>query len=173
MADIYIYEKGTYRGAFGAYASGDKLKVAVESGVVKYYRNGTLLYTSTQAPTLPLRADASIYSTGAVLQRREAGRRVGQRALRVTRASVASAARKSDDEGVPGAEIRRPLTSMRFSPYPGPRSAAPSGSRVIALRIVRPGTQGKLTTKGPQPVIRNACLAASAPPAQRERLSPL
>ena len=65
---IYIYEKGIYRGSFGAYASGDKLKVAVESGVVKYYRNGTLLYTSTQAPTLPLRADASIYSAGTTIQ---------------------------------------------------------------------------------------------------------
>ena len=63
-----VFEKGTSRGSFGAYASGDKLKVAIESGVVKYYRNGTLLYTSTQAPTLPLRADASIYSTGAALQ---------------------------------------------------------------------------------------------------------
>ena len=38
---LYIFEKGTYRGSFGAYASGDKLKVAVESGVVKYYRNGS------------------------------------------------------------------------------------------------------------------------------------
>ena len=68
MASSYIYEKGTYRGSFGAYAPGDKLKVAVESGVVKYYRNGTLLYTSTQTPTLPLRADASIYSAGTTIQ---------------------------------------------------------------------------------------------------------
>ena len=42
--------------------------MAVESGVVKYYRNGTLLYTSTQTPTLPLRVDTSIYSTGAALR---------------------------------------------------------------------------------------------------------
>ena len=65
---IYIFEKGTYRGSFGAFAPGDKLKVAVEAGVVKYYRNGTHLYTSLQAPTLPLRADASLSSAGAMVQ---------------------------------------------------------------------------------------------------------
>ena len=64
---LQIYEKGTYCGSFEAYAPGDKLKVAAESGVVKYYRNGTLLYTSTQAPILPLRADTSLYSTGTAL----------------------------------------------------------------------------------------------------------
>jgi len=47
---LSIYESGTDRGSFGTYAAGDRLKVAVENGVVKYYRNGTLLYTSTVAP---------------------------------------------------------------------------------------------------------------------------
>jgi hypothetical protein len=65
---LFVFEKGTNRGSFGAYVAGDKIKVAVESGVVKYYRNNTLLYTSTQAPALPLRVDASIYSTGTTVQ---------------------------------------------------------------------------------------------------------
>ena len=65
---LHVFEKGTYRGTFAAYAAGDKLKVAAESGVVKYYHNGTLLYTSAQTPTFPLRADIALYSTGATLQ---------------------------------------------------------------------------------------------------------
>ena len=50
---LLVFEKGVYRGSFGAYAAGDILRVAVESGVVKYYRNGALLYTSLQAPASP------------------------------------------------------------------------------------------------------------------------
>src|SRR5947207_14371721 len=37
----------------------------MESGVVKYYRNGTLLYTSTIAPTYPLQVDTSLNTVGA------------------------------------------------------------------------------------------------------------
>src|SRR6185295_8535638 len=33
---LCIYEASTSRGCFGAYASGDTLRVAVEGGVVKY-----------------------------------------------------------------------------------------------------------------------------------------
>jgi uncharacterized repeat protein (TIGR01451 family) len=64
---LLVYEKGTQRGSFGTYAAGDTLRVAVASGVVRYYRNGALLYTSAQVPTLPLRVDASLYSTGATV----------------------------------------------------------------------------------------------------------
>ena len=37
---LMVYEKGVYRGQFGAYAAGDTLRVSVESGVVKYWRKG-------------------------------------------------------------------------------------------------------------------------------------
>ena len=47
---IQVYENGTFKGTFGAYAPGDKLRVAVVGGVVKYRRNGTVFYTSTQGP---------------------------------------------------------------------------------------------------------------------------
>jgi RHS repeat-associated protein len=62
---LKIYEKGTYMGSFGSYSVGDVLRVAVESGTVKYYRNSTLLYTSGVSPTYPLRIDTSIYTPGA------------------------------------------------------------------------------------------------------------
>jgi parallel beta-helix repeat protein len=51
--------------AFATYVTGDVFKVAVELGVVKYYKNGILLYTSTVAPTYPLLIDTSLYSPGA------------------------------------------------------------------------------------------------------------
>jgi hypothetical protein len=61
---VEIFESGNYRGAFGTYTTGDILKVAVESSVVKYYKNGVLLYASTVAPTLPLLVDVSVNSAG-------------------------------------------------------------------------------------------------------------
>lgn len=64
---LYVYESGNYRGYFGSYATGDLLRVAVEGGVVKYKRNGVLVYTSAVAPVYPLLVDTSLYSTGATL----------------------------------------------------------------------------------------------------------
>ena len=64
---LYVYEGGTSRGYFGPYTTGDLLKVSIEGGQVKYRRNGTLLYTSTVAPSYPLLVDTSLYSNGATL----------------------------------------------------------------------------------------------------------
>ena len=64
---LQIYESGAYRGTFGTYAAGDRLRVALEEGVVKYSKNGTLLYTSTLSPVLPLRIDSSFYDPGSSL----------------------------------------------------------------------------------------------------------
>src|SRR5688572_21625333 len=59
---ITIHEGIGVYGVFGTYTTGDKLRVSIEGGVVKYRKNGTLLRTSTLAPTYPLYAGASIYS---------------------------------------------------------------------------------------------------------------
>jgi hypothetical protein len=69
MADgnLRVYEKGVPRGTFGRYASGDRLRVAVTAGVVRYYRNGALLYSSPTAPTYPLVVDTALYNPGATL----------------------------------------------------------------------------------------------------------
>jgi RHS repeat-associated protein len=64
---IFIYEGGVSRGTFGRYTAGDVLRVAVECGVVKYRKNGVLLYTSTIAPTYPLSVDSALYGTGDTL----------------------------------------------------------------------------------------------------------
>ncbi|HXB56240.1 MAG TPA: fibronectin type III domain-containing protein, partial [Vicinamibacteria bacterium] len=63
---LQVYEMGVSRGSFGTYATGDVVRVAVESGVVTYRRNGVLLYTSTAA-SYPLLVDTSLSTTGATL----------------------------------------------------------------------------------------------------------
>jgi RHS repeat-associated protein len=61
---LQIYEGGVYRGIFGSYTTSDQLKVAVEGGAVKYYKNGTLLYTSSVTPQYPLLVDTSLNTVG-------------------------------------------------------------------------------------------------------------
>ena len=63
---LEIVEKGVSKGSVGSYAVGDVLKVTV-SGVVKYYRNGTLLYTSLAVVKYPLYLDSSIKTPGGKL----------------------------------------------------------------------------------------------------------
>jgi hypothetical protein len=64
---LHIYEKGVYRGAFGTYATGDVLRVSVTGGVVRYFKNGAVFYSSTQPPTYPLLVDSWLYTQGATL----------------------------------------------------------------------------------------------------------
>lgn len=47
---VYVYENGTSRGQVGTWTSGDRFRVAVEGGVVKYKKNNTVLYTSQVSP---------------------------------------------------------------------------------------------------------------------------
>jgi hypothetical protein len=61
-----VRENNVYR-ADVPLAAGDTFKVAVEGGVVKYYQNGALFYTSAVAPTYPLLVDTSLLSAGATV----------------------------------------------------------------------------------------------------------
>ncbi len=65
---ICIFESGVNRGSYDDYAEGDTLRISLEGGTVKYYRNGVLLYTSSDIPTLPLSVDTSLYSNGASVE---------------------------------------------------------------------------------------------------------
>lgn len=65
--DLDAQENGTYRPLGTTYAVGDVLRVAVEGGAVKYYKNGTLLYTSTVAPTYPLQVDTSLLTANSTI----------------------------------------------------------------------------------------------------------
>jgi len=61
-----VRENNVYR-ADTPLAAGDRFKVAVEGGVVKYSKNGVLFYTSTVAPAYPLLVDSSLLSAGATV----------------------------------------------------------------------------------------------------------
>jgi len=59
-----VRESGTARTTTG-FVSGDVFRIAVESGVVKYYKNGVLFYTSALAPAYPLLVDSALASLNA------------------------------------------------------------------------------------------------------------
>lgn len=61
-----IRESGTYR-KDGTFAAGDRFRIVIEGGVVKYQRNGITVYTSATAPAFPLVLDAVIFSVGGSL----------------------------------------------------------------------------------------------------------
>jgi hypothetical protein len=49
------------------YSASDVLRVSSESGQIKYYKNGGLLYTSASSPTYPLLFDTSFDTTAATI----------------------------------------------------------------------------------------------------------
>ncbi len=59
---LFIYENGANVNWPGFYATGDTMRISVESGVVKYRKNGVVVYTSTATPTYPLLVDTSFYT---------------------------------------------------------------------------------------------------------------
>ncbi|HEX8220177.1 MAG TPA: discoidin domain-containing protein, partial [Chloroflexia bacterium] len=63
---VDLYVRGTRVRADLPYVVGDKLTVAIEQNTVKFYRNGTVWYsTSNSTITYPLLVDTSIYTQGA------------------------------------------------------------------------------------------------------------
>jgi hypothetical protein len=65
--NVVVREAGADRGQFGTYNAGDVLRVEVVERVVRYYRNGALLFTSTKAPVLPLLLDTALNQTGSTI----------------------------------------------------------------------------------------------------------
>jgi hypothetical protein len=61
-----IRESGRYRADTRA-AAGDVFSVVVESGVVKYYKNATVFYTSATSPTYPLTAVARLLNSSSTV----------------------------------------------------------------------------------------------------------
>lgn len=65
---IRVREGGALRGGdLGSYQAGDVFRVQVAGGVVTYWKNGILLYTSAGTPDFPLRVDTSLRTPGATL----------------------------------------------------------------------------------------------------------
>jgi hypothetical protein len=61
-----VRERNVYR-TEGRFVAGDVFRVALESGAVKYYKNGALVYTSTAIPGGPLVLDTTLVGTGATV----------------------------------------------------------------------------------------------------------
>jgi hypothetical protein len=64
--DASVYEFGTWK-ADTVFGTGDIFRIAIDNGIVKYTKNGTLVYTSTLQPTYPLRAYATLAGLGAAV----------------------------------------------------------------------------------------------------------
>ncbi|WP_438032988.1 M23 family metallopeptidase [Sorangium sp. So ce204] len=64
---VEILEQGYGKGYFGTYQAGDVFRVEVQSGQVRYLKNGAVFHTSSAAPTYPLELDTSLYDDGATI----------------------------------------------------------------------------------------------------------
>jgi len=62
-----VLENGIYAGGDTPYATGDVFRVAIVSGRVQYFRNGTFLRESAMTPTYPLLLDVALGSLGATV----------------------------------------------------------------------------------------------------------
>jgi hypothetical protein len=59
--------EGTIYRTEGRFAAGDRFRIAVEDGAVKYYKNGTLVYASKVAPALPVAFNTALFTLGAAV----------------------------------------------------------------------------------------------------------
>ena len=65
---IRIYEAGSYKGSYGGYAIGDKIRVDRTNGTITYKKNNTTLYTSATTMNNALVVDATIYHLGGTIE---------------------------------------------------------------------------------------------------------
>lgn len=62
-----VVENGVVMGKI-KYKPGNQFRIAVESGVVNYYKNGSVFYTSTASPVYPLLVNASLVDEMAAVE---------------------------------------------------------------------------------------------------------
>lgn len=70
---LLAVESGTSAGVIGTYAAGDSCAVAYDGTQVRYYKNGQVLRTVTEAIAFPLYPDSSFFTPGAVVVGLQAG----------------------------------------------------------------------------------------------------
>jgi YD repeat-containing protein len=82
-AQLQVLENGVLKTSVSNLASGDRLRIARTSGAIKYYRNGTLVYTSAVSSSAALYVDVSISSSnGTILNLNLSNDRTTQTTLR-------------------------------------------------------------------------------------------
>ena len=62
-----VYENGTYQTDGATVANNDVFKIEITSGVVRYYRNGSLIDTSSQTVSYPVKLVCSIKTPSATI----------------------------------------------------------------------------------------------------------
>ncbi len=63
-AVAYVHQNGTNMGSFGSYTADTLFRIEVKNGVVRYYMNGVLKYTSLVPVVYPLMVDCSLNTVG-------------------------------------------------------------------------------------------------------------
>ncbi len=63
--EVYIVENGAVLGPYGTYSAGNKFRVSIEGGMVKYYREEVVFHSHTVTVTYPLLVDTALLNTGA------------------------------------------------------------------------------------------------------------
>lgn len=66
-AVLQVYEAGALTADVGTYAAGDRFRIEVAGGAVRYLVNGGEVHVSTRAPTAPLLLDTALYSRNAAI----------------------------------------------------------------------------------------------------------
>lgn len=61
---LLIFEPGSITWV-GSYSTGDRLRISVDGGQVRYWKNGAVVFTSGRTAQYPLRFDASLATPGA------------------------------------------------------------------------------------------------------------
>jgi hypothetical protein len=102
---VEVREAGGYKTENG-FAAGDTFRIAVEGGVVKYLKNGSVFYTSTVQATYGLHVHVAMFDAGAAIANVTIG----------TGAAVASTT------SAPGASV---MTSARPQAQPRPAGSQP------------------------------------------------
>lgn len=65
-SEVYIYENGEPTGVnYGSYTTDTILSIIYENGIIKYYKDGSLVRSIPRLPGLPLYFDSSIYTLNA------------------------------------------------------------------------------------------------------------
>lgn len=96
---LHAYQNSTNRGSYGAYQTGDVIRVSVTAeGQVSLQRNGTTVYTWPGRATFPLNVDTSLYHVGATIQATTISGRV-KGTVRSRLASTPLLARVRDQNG--------------------------------------------------------------------------
>ena len=164
---VEVRESGAWKDSWPI-AAGDVHKIAVESGVVKYFQNGAVQYTSALAPTYPLIVDATLETVGSTVQNAVLGGTSGGSSVDTTPPAVALtapvggatvtgtvtvSASASDNVGVTGVQFKLDGANLgaedATAPYTIAWNTATATPGTHTLTAVAKDAAGNTTTSAP------------------------